>query len=229
MQSPGGVHSGSVILPGDCALCCNPSRSRRCRTLASKENRMEQSQHRPDRHRLHGPHALQRLCARSASSSSTASGRSSRRYAHGTRSARRRLPQNWGWEEVETDWRALVARDDIDVVDICTPNNTHLEIALAAAAAGKIIICEKPLAMDAQEALQMVEAVEAERQADHGLVQLSAHSGRDARQATGGRGPSGSHLPLPGQVSAGSGRSARTCRRAAIRCGGWMRRPQAAA
>ena len=61
---------------------------------------------------------------------------------------------NWGWEEVEADWRALVARDDIDVVDICTPNNTHLEIALAAAAAGKIILCEKPLAMDAQEALQ---------------------------------------------------------------------------
>lgn len=69
--------------------------------------------------------------------------------------------ENWGWEDVETDWRTLVRRDDIDVVDICTPNNTHLEIALAAAEAGKIIICEKPLAMNAEEARQMTEAVEA--------------------------------------------------------------------
>ena len=68
--------------------------------------------------------------------------------------------QNWGWEEVVPDWRALVARDDIDVVDIATPNNTHYEIALAAAAAGKMIVCEKPLAMNAEEARAMVAAVE---------------------------------------------------------------------
>lgn len=66
----------------------------------------------------------------------------------------------WGWEEVEAAWEQLVARDDIDVVDICTPNDTHYAIALAAAAAGKMIICEKPLAMNAAEALGMVEAVE---------------------------------------------------------------------
>ena len=65
----------------------------------------------------------------------------------------------WGWQSVETDWRALVNRPDIDVVDICTPNNTHCAIALEAAKAGKIIICEKPLAMNAAEALAMVEAV----------------------------------------------------------------------
>ena len=66
----------------------------------------------------------------------------------------------WGWEEVETDWRKLVHRDDIDVVDICTPNNMHAEIALEAARAGKFIVCEKPLAMNAQEALAMTEAAE---------------------------------------------------------------------
>jgi predicted dehydrogenase len=66
----------------------------------------------------------------------------------------------WGYESVETDWRRLVERKDIDLIDICTPNNTHAEIALAAAAARKMILCEKPLAMNGQEGLQMVQAVE---------------------------------------------------------------------
>ena len=66
----------------------------------------------------------------------------------------------WAYESVETDWRKLVERPDIDVIDICTPNNTHCEIVLAAAAAGKMILCEKPLAMNGPEALRMVEAVE---------------------------------------------------------------------
>jgi predicted dehydrogenase len=66
----------------------------------------------------------------------------------------------WGYESVETDWRKLVERKDIDLIDICTPNNTHAEIALAAAKAGKMILCEKPLAMNGPEAFKMVEAVE---------------------------------------------------------------------
>ncbi|MBL8799471.1 MAG: Gfo/Idh/MocA family oxidoreductase [Planctomycetia bacterium] len=66
----------------------------------------------------------------------------------------------WGYESIETDWRKLLERKDIDAVDICTPNNTHAEISLAAAAAGKMILCEKPLAMNAPEALKMTEAVE---------------------------------------------------------------------
>jgi predicted dehydrogenase len=66
----------------------------------------------------------------------------------------------WGYESVETDWRRLIERRDIDVIDICTPNNTHAEIAIAAAKAGKMILCEKPLAMNGPEGLQMVEAVE---------------------------------------------------------------------
>ena len=69
--------------------------------------------------------------------------------------------RRWGWEDVEHDWRALVQRPDIDVVDICTPNDSHCEIALAALAAGKIVICEKPLAMNSSEARRMVEAAEA--------------------------------------------------------------------
>ncbi|HYM11757.1 MAG TPA: Gfo/Idh/MocA family oxidoreductase, partial [Bryobacterales bacterium] len=67
---------------------------------------------------------------------------------------------NWGYERVESDWRKLVAAKDIDLVDICSPNNTHLDIALAAAKAGKMVLCEKPLAMNAAEAAKMVKAVE---------------------------------------------------------------------
>jgi predicted dehydrogenase len=66
----------------------------------------------------------------------------------------------WGYESTETDWRKLVERKDIDAVDICTPNNSHLEIALAAAANGKMILCEKPLAMNSAEGKTMVDAVE---------------------------------------------------------------------
>jgi predicted dehydrogenase len=66
----------------------------------------------------------------------------------------------WGWQSVETDWRKLVDREDIDLIDIGSPNNTHAEIAIAAAKAGKMIMCEKPLSMDAEEGMKMVKAVE---------------------------------------------------------------------
>jgi predicted dehydrogenase len=66
----------------------------------------------------------------------------------------------WGYESIETDWRKLIERKDIDVVDICTPNNLHKEIALAAAANKKMILCEKPLAMNGVEGKEMVDAVE---------------------------------------------------------------------
>ena len=69
--------------------------------------------------------------------------------------------QQWGYESTETDWRKLLERKDIDAVDICTPNDTHKEIALAAAKAGKMILCEKPLARNGEEGRQMVRAVEA--------------------------------------------------------------------
>lgn len=66
----------------------------------------------------------------------------------------------WQYESIETDWRKLIARDDIDAVDICTPNNSHAEIAIAAAEAGKMILCEKPLALNAAEGEKMVAAIE---------------------------------------------------------------------
>lgn len=68
--------------------------------------------------------------------------------------------QRFGWQTRETDWKKLVARDDIDVIDICTSNNVHMPIAVAAAKAGKHIICEKPTAMNAAEAKAMLDAVE---------------------------------------------------------------------
>jgi predicted dehydrogenase len=68
--------------------------------------------------------------------------------------------EQWGYASYETDWKALIARDDIDAVDICTPNNTHAEIAIAAAEAGKMILCEKPLARTQAEAQTMVDAIE---------------------------------------------------------------------
>ena len=66
----------------------------------------------------------------------------------------------WGYTRVETDWRTLVASDDIDAIDICTPNNLHAEIAIEAARHGKAILCEKPLSMDAAEGEKMCLAVE---------------------------------------------------------------------
>ncbi len=66
----------------------------------------------------------------------------------------------FGWQEASTDWKAVVARDDIDIVDVSTPGNMHCEMVLAAAEAGKQIVCEKPLANTLQEAERMVAAVE---------------------------------------------------------------------
>jgi len=68
--------------------------------------------------------------------------------------------RKWGYESVETDWRRLIARRDIDLVDIACPNDMHKDIAIAAARAGKMILCEKPLARDGREGLKMVEAAE---------------------------------------------------------------------
>ncbi len=65
----------------------------------------------------------------------------------------------WGYECIESDWRKLVERDDIDLIDIAAPNNVHAEIAIAAAKSGKMILCEKPLALKAPEAEKMVAAV----------------------------------------------------------------------
>jgi len=80
-----------------------------------------------------------------------------------TKSAVVPFAEKWGWQSVETDWRKLIARDDIDVVDITTPNSTHAAIAIAAAKAGKHVLCEKPLAMSVAEAKRVVAAVKKAR------------------------------------------------------------------
>ncbi|MEU7487535.1 Gfo/Idh/MocA family oxidoreductase [Streptomyces sp. NPDC042319] len=81
------------------------------------------------------------------------------RDADAVRAAADRL----GWAAAETDWRALIARDDVDVVDICTPGDSHAEIAIAALEAGKHVLCEKPLANTVAEAEAMVAAAETAR------------------------------------------------------------------
>jgi predicted dehydrogenase len=68
--------------------------------------------------------------------------------------------ETWGYESTEPDWRRLVERKDIDAIDICAPNDAHAEIAIAAAEAGKMVLCEKPLARTAAESEPMVAAVE---------------------------------------------------------------------
>jgi myo-inositol 2-dehydrogenase/D-chiro-inositol 1-dehydrogenase len=73
----------------------------------------------------------------------------------------RAFASNWGYESAETDWRTLVERKDIDLVDIASPNDTHAEIAVAAARAGKMVMCEKPLGRNSGEAESMTAAVEA--------------------------------------------------------------------
>ncbi|KUO08240.1 Gfo/Idh/MocA family protein [Streptomyces sp. DSM 15324] len=81
------------------------------------------------------------------------------RDAHAVRAA----ADKHGWAAAETDWRALVARDDVHLVDICTPGDSHAEIAIAALAAGKHVLCEKPLANSVAEAEAMVAAADAAR------------------------------------------------------------------
>ena len=72
----------------------------------------------------------------------------------------RAFADKWGYQSVETDWRKVIERDDVDLIDIATPNNTHAQIATAAAKAGKMIMCEKPLSLDGPEGETMVKVVE---------------------------------------------------------------------
>ena len=71
----------------------------------------------------------------------------------------KKAAETFGWEEYETDWRKLISREDIDVIDIAAPGNLHAEIAIAAAKAGKHILCEKPLGNTSAQAKDMLSAV----------------------------------------------------------------------
>jgi predicted dehydrogenase len=71
------------------------------------------------------------------------------------------MADQWGWKSVETDWKKLIERKDVDLIDICTPNNVHAEIAIAALKAGKHVALEKPMCMNMDEAEQLVKAARA--------------------------------------------------------------------
>jgi predicted dehydrogenase len=92
-----------------------------------------------------------------------------------TRSSVSAAATQFGWEEAATDWQSVVARKDIDVVDISTPGDSHAEIAIAAARAGKVVFCEKPLANSVAEARRMLAAVEKAR-----VIHMLCHNYRRA-------------------------------------------------
>ena len=91
--------------------------------------------------------------------------------------------EQWGYESTETDWRKLVERKDIDLIDIASPNDTHLEIAIAAAKAGKMVMCEKPLGPFGQRVPTNGRSRRESQGAQHGLVQLPARASRHPCQA----------------------------------------------
>lgn len=88
----------------------------------------------------------------------------------------------WGWSETATDWREVIARDDIDIIDIVTPGDSHAEIAIAALDAGKHVLCEKPLANSVDEALAMADA--AARAATRGVFAMVGFTYRRVPAAT---------------------------------------------
>ena len=89
------------------------------------------------------------------------------------RAAVKKAATKLGWENAQTDWRRVIDDSKIDIVDICTPNDSHCEIAIAAAQAGKAILCEKPLARNIDEAEKMVRAVKKAR-----VVNMVCHNYR---------------------------------------------------
>ncbi len=109
----------------------------------------------------------------------------------------------WGWEEVSTDWEAVVARDDIDIIDISTPTYLHHDMALAAAAARKHIFLEKPFALNLAQAQAMYKAV-----LGAGITHYVNHNYRRAPAVRLARmldrgGIHWPHLPLARRLSAG--------------------------
>ncbi|MET4542043.1 putative dehydrogenase [Arthrobacter bambusae] len=88
----------------------------------------------------------------------------------------RAAASKFGWDSAETDWRRLIEREDIDLIDICTPGNTHAEIAIAALEAGKHVLCEKPLANSVEEAEKMTAVAQAA--AGRGVLSMCGFSYR---------------------------------------------------
>lgn len=85
----------------------------------------------------------------------------------------KKAAEEFGWEEYATEWESVLHRDDIDIVCIATPTSLHKEIAIAAAKAGKHVLCEKPLGMNAAEAKEMLDAAERA-----GVIHMLGHNYR---------------------------------------------------
>ena len=130
------------------------------------------------------------------------------RNAAGVRKAAEQL----GWEETATDWRAVIARDDIDLVDVSTPGDSHAEIAIAAARAGKAVFCEKPLANTLAEAQGDAGRGQEGRRHPHGLPQLPAHPRGAARAPAHRRRPPRARSATTARPTCRTGSSTRSSR-----------------
>ncbi len=113
-----------------------------------------------------------------------------------------KVADKFGWQEYSTSWEEVVARREIEVVDICSPGHTHSRIALAAAEAKKIIFCEKPLANTLEEAEQMLAAAVA-----NNCLHMICHNYQRAPAVSSARinqrRPHRRHLSLPRNLPAG--------------------------
>ena len=149
---------------------------------------------------------------------------SSKPYAPESAARAEAFAANWGYESIESDWRKLVERKDIDLIDIASPNDTHAEIAIAAAEGRQ----DRHVRKTAQAHIRCRSRGDGGcggkgKGTKHGLVQLQARAGGDAAKATARRRSPGTYLSLSREVSSGLdyfGRFAAGRRRG---CGGWMR------
>ena len=129
-----------------------------------------------------------------------------RTLAGRTESALVAAAERYGFEQTTTRWQDLVEDPEIDVIDICTPGDTHFEIAMAALAAGKHVLCEKPLANSVEESAEMAAAAsEASNRGDpqHLRLLLPPHPGAGVRAPARRRGRGGRDPPGPCPVPAG--------------------------
>ena len=181
----------------------------------------ETTQHRPRRLRLHGPHALQRVSAGAALLRSAVQAGAEGASARATRERAKAFAANWGYESVETDWRTLVERKDIDLIDIASPNDTHAEIAIAAAQGRQD--------GDVREAARRAPPPRPRRWSPRSrrpsVPNMVWYNYRRVpavmlAQAADRRGQARADLPLPREVPAGLDDLRRICRRAARACGG---------
>ena len=163
---------------------------------------MTAARRRHGRLRVHGRGPLPGVAHRRAASSTCRCARSWPRLRPGRATAAEAAAARYGWAAVETDWRALLDRDDVQLIDICTPGDSHAEIAIAALEAGKHVLCEKPLANTVAEAEAMAAA--AARPQARGVRSMvgfnyrrvpAARAGPRARRRRPGRRRSGTSGP----------------------------------